>query len=758
MNEVEIPLKLGGVSSIKTELRLLQEQIALATDAAEMTKLAQQAGELKDALNDANEQINVFAVGSKFEMVSNSFAGIQGDLANLDFEGASEKAAVFAKNMANIKPEDISKAFKGLTSTLSSIGKAFMSLGQTLLANPIYLIAAVIAGVIAITVVLADKLGYLDKAAEAAGIVFDALIEVIKEFGDSLGIAAAESEEFVAMQEANVKANEAVEKSTTDVMLTVNEVGTAFEMAKEGVISKKEALDIYNEKLGDTFGAATTLAEAERLYVAKTDAYIAATMARARAEVFAKKAAEADAKAILAKTKDQTTALDKVTTWVDQNKALAYTAGVLTMGTGVAVVATLDAMDQSGKSLADKQKKRLSEEQKRQGKISDMYQAEAKKSLEAALKLEKDNEIKIKSNKKVTSSNKKESDQRIKDAEAEAKRLADIAKKENEERIKREDAQFELMNKLTMTQAEYEKQKLTEEFDKQMEIANGNAELEKLLLDKLGKDKAAIDKKYADEAEKKAKEDADKLAAAKKAADDIIFNLNATQQEKDIKALQDKFEADKKVLGDDQVSQLALLDKFEQDKKDIEDKYAKERIENAQKERDAKIALAEQVFKGVSEIGGILIKDQKKLEKFNKASALIQIGIDTAKAISALVAASNANPLNAPTAGLAGVAQFASGIIQIATNIAKAKQILTSGGAPTPSSGGGGVSSEASSANVAQQVPQAAQLFGSANTGNVMSAGGTATESSMTVTAIVSETQVTNVQNKITKINKNSEL
>ncbi len=758
MNEVEIPLKIGGIAAIKAELRDLQGQIANATDSDSMLKLAQRAGELKDQIKDANEQVAVFATGSKFEAVSNSFGAIKGDLMSLDFEGASEKAKVFATTLGNIKPGDISKAFNGLTSTIGTIGKAFVSLGQTLLTNPIYLIAAVIAGVIAITVMLADKLGYLDQAAEAAGIVFDALIEVIKEFGKSLGIAASESEEFVAMQEANKAANEAVEKSTTDVMLVTNEVATAFDLAKQGVISKDEALATYNEKLGDTFGAATTLAEAEALYVSKTEAYIQATMARARAEVFAKKAAEADAKAITARTKDQTTAGDKLSSYIDQNKKSAYSIAASTGLIGLAVTAVYDKMDESGKTLADRQKIRVKEEEKRQGKIADMYQKEAAESLKTALKLEKDNNITNKSQQKKTGTQKKESEARIKAAEAEAKRLADIANKENEERIKREDAQFELMNKLTMSQAEYDKQKLTEEFDKQMEIANGNAELEKLLLDKLGKDKAAIDQKYADEAAKKVKEDADKLAVAKKAADDLIFNLNATQQEKDIRSLEEKLEADRKVIGDNASAQLQLTAKFEEDKKAIEKKYALERIENAQKERDAKLAFAQQIVSGVSEVGGMLIKDQKKLEKFNKASALIQIGIDTAKAISALVAASQANPLNAPTAGLAGVAQFASGIIQIATNIAKAKQILTSGGSGTPSGGGGGGSSEASSTNVAQQVPQAAQLFGSANAGGTMSAGGTSNESSMTVTAIVSETQVTNVQNKINKINKNAEL
>jgi hypothetical protein len=759
MNEVEIPIKLGGIAAIKAELRDLQGQIANAGDADTMAELAQQAGALKDQIKDANEQVAIFATGSKFEAVSNSFGAIKGDLMSLDFEGAADKAKIFATSLGNIKPADINKAFSGLVSTIGTIGKAFMSLGQTLLANPIYLIAAVIAGVIAATIYLADKLGYLDQVTEAAGIAFDALIEAIKEFGESMGIVSAQTEEYIAMQEANDEANKAVEKSTMDVMVATNEVGTAFELAKEGVISKDEALATYNEKLGDTFGAATTLAEAERLYVAKTDAYIQATMARARAEVFAKKAAEADAKAITAKTKDQTTAADKVSSYIDANKKTAYSIATSTGLIGLAVTAVYDKLDESGKTLADRQKIRVKEEEKRQGKMSNLYQEEAKKALKTALELEKSNDINIKGGQKKTASHKKESDKRIKEAEKEAKRLADIANKENEERIKREDAQFDLLNKLTLTQREQDILALTQDYDKKYELANGNAELEKLLAEQQKKDIAEINKKYADEAEKKAKEEADKILAAKKAADDLIFELNATQQEKDIRALEEQLEADRKVLGDNAAAQLQLTAKFEEDKKAIENKYALERIENAKKERDAKIALAEDIFNGVSEVGTALIKDQKKLEKFNKANALIQIGIDTAKAISSLVAAAQSNPFNGITAGAAGIAQFASGIVQIVTNIAKAKQILTSGG--TPSAGGGGGSAEAtggSNTNVAQQVPASAQLFGAANSGNVVSAGGGTSNSSMTVTAVVSETQITNVQNKITKINKNAEL
>jgi hypothetical protein len=77
-----------------------------------------------------------------------------------------------------------------------------------------------------------------------------------------------------------------------------------------------------------------------------------------------------------------------------------------------------------------------------------------------------------------------------------------------------------------------------------------------------------------------------------------------------------------------------------------------------------------------------------KNEKVQKATALAQIGIDTAKAISSLVANSQANPANAVTGGVAGAIQFATGIAQILSNIAKAKQLL---GASSGGAGGSGV-------------------------------------------------------------------
>ena len=69
-----------------------------------------------------------------------------------------------------------------------------------------------------------------------------------------------------------------------------------------------------------------------------------------------------------------------------------------------------------------------------------------------------------------------------------------------------------------------------------------------------------------------------------------------------------------------------------------------------------------------------------------KATALAEIAVDTARAISSLVAASSANPANALTAGAAGAVQFTSGLLQIGSNIASAYALLK---APTPQIEGG---------------------------------------------------------------------
>jgi len=217
-NEIEIPLKLSGVQSLKAELRSLKASIAEASDPEQMAALAQRAGEVADRIKDANDAVNVFASGSKFEQISNSFGGIKDSLMSLDFEEASEKAKVFSKNLGSLNAQDISKSMKGLTSTVTTMGGAFVKLGAQILANPIFLLVAVVVAIVAAIVIFLNKIGILQKAIDFLMTPVNLLIDAFKELTDWLGLTSYAAEENARkMEKANEKAFKSSEKRTAAI-------------------------------------------------------------------------------------------------------------------------------------------------------------------------------------------------------------------------------------------------------------------------------------------------------------------------------------------------------------------------------------------------------------------------------------------------------------------------------------------------------------------------------------------------------------
>ena len=125
-------------------------------------------------------------------------------------------------------------------------------------------------------------------------------------------------------------------------------------------------------------------------------------------------------------------------------------------------------------------------------------------------------------------------------------------------------------------------------------------------------------------------------------------------------------------------------------KKELDEKNTADAIklaEDTAKEK-AKIeqALGNQILNFANSLSTALGEESKSALLIQKTVALAQIGIDTAKAISSLTAASSANPANAVTFGGAGAIQFATGLLQIGSNIAQAYALLK---APAPSLGSG---------------------------------------------------------------------
>jgi hypothetical protein len=198
MADQEINIKLNGIKEIRAELKALKGELANATDPKQMAELAEKAGALSDQLKDANEQAAVFASGSRFEQTSNAFGLMQSQLMSMDFEGASTSAKLFATNLGKIDGKTISSSLKGLGSTVASVGGAFLKLGAQLLLNPIFLIAAVIAGAVAAFVMLADKLGWVTKFVDFLTAAFKPLIDMVKWFLDLMGLTSFAADEALA--------------------------------------------------------------------------------------------------------------------------------------------------------------------------------------------------------------------------------------------------------------------------------------------------------------------------------------------------------------------------------------------------------------------------------------------------------------------------------------------------------------------------------------------------------------------------------
>ena len=821
MNQVEVPIKIQGLKEMREELRELKGSIANATDPQQMAELSARAGELKDKISDANDAANVFASGSKFEQVSNSLGGIKDSLMSLDFEEANQKAKVFSQVLGKVNPAEIGKSFKSFMGVLGTMGGAFVKLGVTILTNPIFLLVAAITAIVVAIGLWMNKMGMLQPILDGIKAAIGGLIDGFYYLTDAIGITSHEEEKQAEQQKVQtesqianidrqIEAEERKKAAITnafnlrdgqfkrDIELAKAEGKNTYELEKQRIIAsiayKKRMIEenkvIFKQidakrllllSQMDVNGSVATGTKAQVDQLNKiNEQLVKQTQANEQlneqikdgqnelkildineqkriteSNKAAQKASEDNAKKVAdnnkkiadnnkkaasdAKAQRKQTVADIQTQYTEQLKleaeAVKNRTALIAEGTDKEKMVREQAFqDYKQNFLEEKMKEEKAaidnEYITKGGSIQNYEKKLAQLRIDAVSKLTAQ-ELQI-----------------LKDAETlKNNELLAIdqkaAEQYKENQLKINDLTIEAMADGAEKEAILQKQK----YDKLREEAKKDTTLTE---EQRRQIIAIYDQMDADETQKRNDE-------RLKAQSDLALSL-ADEKTRALAEVEAKYIQDQELAK----GNYELLEKLRKDHEakvtEINNKAEQDRIDSAKKERDARLTLAGDIADGITDIAKGLVNDQKKLEKFNKAMALVQIGIDTGKAISSLVAASQANPANAVTAGTAGVAQFAAGIIQIATNIAKAKQILTSGGSPSSSGGGGGASNGGGS-SVTQVVPQSAQLFGSANTGNVMSAGGGAVETGgMTVTAIVSETQVTNVQNKINKINKNAEL
>lgn len=205
------------------------------------------------------------------------------------------------------------------------------------------------------------------------------------------------------------------------------------------------------------------------------------------------------------------------------------------------------------------------------------------------------------------------------------------------------------------------------------------------------------------------------------------------------------------LLAQKQAEKARLDAKKEADEKEIEAQNEAnaqaidDAKETAKLKTDIQKELGSQLLNLSDSLVSALGEDSKTALAIQKATALGEIAVSTARAISSLVAASSANPANAVTFGAAGAAQFAAGVLQIGSNIAQAYALIKEPAPQITAEGTGGASAP-STAQTAPDLGFEGRTAGSEQFG------------AQVVRAYVTETDITTSQNTANNIQQLSQI
>lgn len=129
------------IKDYRAELRDLQTtMLNMDANSDEYIEASKRAGELKDKIKEVAETTKGMTGGTGFEKMSNTMGLLKDDLMNLDFEGVSEKAKSLQQISQNM-------TFKEAIGGLKNMGSSLVSLGKTILANPMFLIVGAITAI-----------------------------------------------------------------------------------------------------------------------------------------------------------------------------------------------------------------------------------------------------------------------------------------------------------------------------------------------------------------------------------------------------------------------------------------------------------------------------------------------------------------------------------------------------------------------------------------------------------------------------------
>lgn len=734
-----------SVGSFKAQLREAQGELVAMADkfglaSSQAQAAAMKVAGLKDSIGDAKALADTFNPDKKFVALGGAVQGVVAGFSA--YSGAMGLLGVESKETEKLllRVQSAMAIQQGLSGIAGAVD-SFKLLGTTIVQKVVTAFstlrgAIISTGIGALVVGLGILIANFDKVKTALGfatVAQKAYNDTIKDFEGG--------------------AKTAIEKT--------NQVRAAFDNAKAGVLSKKEALDIYNATLGDTLGKAKNLEQAEDLYNKKAGVYIQIMGLKAQANALFAKSADEAAKGIVAANEDNVSLFDKITASVKLN-----------LGSVAGFSSTIAEGQKKGTELAKENAKKNSEA---------LYQEGLKLGTQAE-KLERDNAIKITDIKEKSVAKVKKIDDKA------AKDKIEAAKKAEEIRVaqtKNSDALI-LENRILAIKDEFSKTsfqlaiKEQEEIDAQLEFLNkkeiNKEEYEKraLLINdryKILQANLLTAKEAKDEEDRKAKEAKDKettKATREKELNDLklhndaklaeVLRVNAASGDDSPEAAMLKIQniAAAKIEAENaayliekeqkagQLGELALLEQNHANNLvKINDEAAVAKKTIAQKEFEHRQLMLKAIGDGLNTMSDIVGKQTAA----GKAMAVAASLISTYSAIAGQLATFS-GPKAPPIPGYA----IAQAIVTGLAGFAAVKNILK---VQVPKGGGGGGTGGASlsmpNVSAAAPLPPQAQVTNLSQS-SINAVGNAANR------AYVLETDVSNNQERIRRLNRASRI
>lgn len=199
----------NNLIQLRKELKSVQNDLlGLEPGTKEFNKLAARAGELKDRMNDVSDAVRSNA-GPAFENLGSQAGMLKDRLFNLDFKGVGESFRSLGSTLKGVSFKDVSDGLKGLTT-------GFVQFGKALLANPIFLLGAVVIGIIANMDKLLDLIDGVSSADEKN-------LEILKQ----KSAVSKEQLDTVSAQENILKQQGKTEKEILQIKIKASEVAIA---------------------------------------------------------------------------------------------------------------------------------------------------------------------------------------------------------------------------------------------------------------------------------------------------------------------------------------------------------------------------------------------------------------------------------------------------------------------------------------------------------------------------------------------------